>query len=98
MLQCHRQLHQRRQTLDGQPVTLPGRPPVGPGGWQRHPPSRASFANQYPLSSRPTPFKDDREAFTDKWMKRMGDDNRFRNRARLEEPGAMRAPSAHPTP
>ena len=70
------------QTRRSQPVTHRRRPPVGPPDRQRHPPGRPALAHQHHLPTRTAPLKNDRHPLTRQRMKRMGNNNRIRNRAR----------------
>ena len=93
MLQCGRQFDEIGQTFDGEPVVLSSRRPIRPANRQRHPPGRTSFTDEHALGTGATLLEKDRQAFANKRMERVGDDDRFRKRTRLGRTGAMRAPS-----
>jgi len=93
MLECGAQRHQRSQALDGESVSLPGGRSIGPGDRQRHPPARATLADEHPLDPRAVLLEDDGQTLAEERVERVGDDDRFRKRARLGKTGAMRARS-----
>ena len=94
MLQRGSQISEIGQTLDGKPVSQSSRRSVRPRDGQRYSAGRAPFADEHPLGSGTTLLEDDNQALAKERMERVGDDDRFRKRARLGGTGAMRAPSA----